>query len=293
MESEKNKIGLVFDEVCDLPQKIIEDNGISIVKFKLDFQELASLPGNIYEKVREGERRGLKSLIKTSQPSINDFLSAFKEKLKEFEEVLCITFSSKISGTYNSAIQARKFLEQEFQNRVHIFDSTHGSGSEGLICLKAISLIKEKLHIEEIIERLKKELPNFKLIAMYKSSKWLEASGRISGLMPAIINRAEKMDIKPLFGIKDGKLTIVGIKKNIKDIPTALFEEFEKTTRKIRETGKKVFVAITHADSQEQADKLKELVLGLKNTEISFINLVCFPVGGHIGPDTLILSWNQ
>lgn len=287
------KIGLVFDEVCDLPQEIVESNRIGIVRFKLDFQDLADIPGNIYEKVREGERRGIKSLIKTSQPSINDFLSAFKEKLKEFEEVLCITFSSKISGTYNSAMQAKKFLAQEFQNKVHVFDSTHGSGSEGLIGLKALSLIKEKLKVEEIIDRLKKDLPNFKLIAMYKSPKWLEASGRISGLMPMMISQAEKMNIKPLFGIKDGKLTIIGIKKNIKDLPAALFEEFEKTTEKFRTAGRKISVAITHADSSDQANKLKEMILNLKNTEIAFINLVCFPVGGHIGPDTLILSWHQ
>lgn len=289
----QNKIGLVFDEVCDLPQEIVESNKIGIVRFKLDFQELADIPGNIYEKVREGERRGLKSLIKTSQPSINDFLSAFKEKLKEFEEVLCITFSSKISGTYNSAMQAKKFLAQELQSKVHVFDSTHGSGSEGLICLKAISLIKEKLGIEEVIEKLKKDLPNFKLIAMYKSPKWVEASGRVPRFIPILMNQAEKMDIRPLFGIRDGKLIPIGIKKNIKDIPSALFEEFEKATKNIREAGRKITVAITHADSMAQANKLKEMILGLKNTEISFVNLVCFPVGGHIGPDTLILSWNQ
>jgi len=284
---------LVFDEVCDLPQETIEANKIGIVKFKLDFQELADIPGNVFEKVREGERRGIKSLIKTSQPSINDFLSAFKEKLKEFEEVLCITFSSKISGTYNSAMQAKKFLAQELQNKVHVFDSMNGSGSEGLLCLKAISMVKEKLHTEEIIERLKKELANIRLIAMYKSPKWIEASGRVPRFIPMMMNQAEKMDIKPLFGLRDGKLTIIGVKKNIKNIPSALFEEFEKATQKIREAGKKVSVAITHADSIGQAEKLKEMVLSLKNTEVAFINPVCFPVGGHIGPDTLILSWNQ
>jgi len=284
------KIGLVFDEVCDLPQEIIDSNKIGIVRFKLDFQELANIPGNIYEKVREGERRGIKSLIKTSQPSINDFLSAFKEKLKEFEEVLCITFSSKISGTYNSAMQAKKFLEQGLQDKVHVFDSTFGSGSEGLVGLKAISLIKEKLHIEEIIDRLKKELPNIRLIAMYKSPKWVEASGRVPRFMPTM---AEKMDIKPLFGLRDGKLNIIGIKRNIKNLPSALFEEFEKMTRKIRETGKKVTVAITHADNIKEANELRDMVLELKNTEIAFINTVCFPVGGHIGPDTLLISWNQ
>ena len=45
--------------------------------------------------------------------------------------------------------------------------------------------------------------------------------------------------------------------------------------------------------TMEQVEKLKTMILNLKNTEIAFINLVCFPVGGHIGPGTLIVSWNQ
>ena len=293
MEETKEKIGLVIDETFDLPQEIIEDNKITVVKFKLDFQELANIPGNVYEKAREGERRGIKSLIKTSQPSINDFLSAFKEKLKEFEEILCITISSKLSGTHNSAVQAKKFLEQELQKRVQVFDSLNASGTEGLLSLKAISLIKEKLNASEIVEKLKKELPNIKLIGMYKSPKWIEASGRFPKFVPAMMNQAEKMDIKPVFGLKDGKLTIVGVKRNIKDIATALFEDFEKATRRIREAGKKIIVAITHADNIEQADKLKEMILNLKNTEVAFVSLVCFPVGGHIGPDSVVISWNQ
>ncbi|MFA5714142.1 MAG: DegV family protein [Candidatus Paceibacterota bacterium] len=293
MELVKEKIGLIVGETSDLPQEIVDINKITVVRFKLDFQELANLPGNVYEKVREGEKRGIKSLIKTSQPSINDFLSVFKEKLKEFEEILCITFSSKISGAYNSAIQAKKFLEAELQNKVHVFDSMNASGSEGLVALKAISLIKQKLNLNEIIEKLKKELPNIKLIGMYKSPKWIEASGRFPRFVPAMMNQAERMDIKPVFGLRDGKLTIVGVKKNIKDIATALFEEFEKTTKKIRESGKNIDIAITHADNIEQANKLKDLILSLENTKIAFVSLICFPVGGHIGPGSMVLSWNQ
>jgi len=156
-----------------------------------------------------------------------------------------------------------------------------------------MSLIKEKINISDIISRLTKELPNIKMAATYKNSKWLEASGRLPSIGNAIIKQAERMDIKPIFGFKNGKLSIVAIKKNIKDIPTALFEEFEKATRSAREAGKKVKVAIAHADNTEQAEKLKKMILDLKNTEIAFINLVCFPVGGHIGPDSMTLSWHQ
>jgi len=294
MEVEKEKIGLVTDEIGDIPDDLVVENKISVVKYKLDFQELSEIPGNVYQKIREGERRGIKNLlIKTSQPSINDFLSVFKEKLKNFEEVLCITFSSKVSGAYNSAMQAKKFLEKELQDKVHIFDSLRGTGCEGLLVLKAATLIKEKMNIPNIISNLSKELPNIKMVATYKNSRWLEASGRFPAIGNAIINRAEKMDIKPIFGFKNGKLNIVAIKRNVKDVATFLFEEFEKTSRKAREAGRKISVAIAHADDIEQAEKLKAMVLNLKNTEIVFINLVCFPVGGHIGPGSMTLSWNQ
>jgi DegV family protein with EDD domain len=290
----KEKIGLVTDEICDIPEEMINENQISVVKYKLDFQELSEIPGNVYQKIREGERRGIKNLlIKTSQPSINDFLSVFKEKLKNFEEVLCITFSSKVSGAYNSALQAKKFLEKELQDKVHVFDSLRGSGCEGLVVLKAASLVKDKMGIIDVISTLTKELPNIKMLATYKDSKWLEASGRLPSLGNAIINRAQKMDIKAVFGFRNGKLSVVAIKRNVKEISIALFEEFEKATRKARETGRKVKVAIAHADSIEQAEKLKAMILSLKNTEIAFTNLVCFPIGGHIGPDTITLCWNQ
>jgi DegV family protein with EDD domain len=294
MEVEKEKIGFVTDEVCDIPEEMTNENKISVVKFKIDFQELSEIPGNVYQKIREGERRGIKNLlVKTSQPSINDFLSVFKEKLKNFEEVLCITFSSKVSGTYNSAVQAKKFLEKELQDKVHIFDTLRGTGCEGLLVLKAVSLAKEKMNVPDIVSNLTKEIPNVKMVATYKISKWLEASGRFPAFGNAILNRAEKMDIKPIFGFKNGKLNIVAIKRNVKEISIALFEEFEKATRNARETGKKIKVAIAHADSLEQAEKLKKMILELKNTEISFVGLVCFPVGGHIGPDSMTLSWNQ
>lgn len=294
MDTEKEKIGFVTDEVCDIPEEIINENKIGVVRYKLDFQELSEMPGNVYQKIREGEKRGIKNLlIKTSQPSINDFLSVFKEKLEKFEEVLCITFSSKISGAYNSAMQAKKFLEKELQDKVHIFDSLRGTGCEGLIVLRAVSLAKEKLSIPDIISNLTKELPNVNMVAMYRNSRWLEASGRFPTVGNMIINQAEKMDIKPIFGFKNGKLNIVTIKRNVKEMSVTLFEEFEKATRNARETGKKIKIAITHADNMEEVAKLKNMISSLKNTEISFINLLCFPVGGHVGPGTLVISWKQ
>jgi len=280
---EKN-IGIVADEAVDLSEKIIKENDISIVNFKLELGELEKFPGNIYEKMRTAEKQGKISFVKTSQPSINDFAKAFNEKLKEYKEIICFTISSKVSGTYNSAIQAQKFLSSELKERVHVFDTLNGSAGEGLIALKAIELIKQKLHIKEIINKLSEEIKNTHLLGIYENGKWLEASGRI----PRFINKgAERIGIKPVFGFKDGKLKIVAIKR-VQEVADILFEEFKKKI----EPNKKTIAAITHADNEPQANKLKDLLSKL-NIDVAFNTMVCLPIGGHIGPGALVLSWYQ
>ena len=286
----KQKIGIVTDEASDLPEEIVNKYNIGIARFKVDLQNLINIPGNIYQKIREAEKIGIPNTIKTSQPSINEFLSVFKEKLKDFEEIICITMSSKVSGTYNSAIQAKKFLQKELQEKVHVFDSLNGSSGEGLVVLKSISLIKENLEIKKIIEKLKEGISSFKLLGVYEKPKWLESSGRVPRFIPALMKEAEKMSIKPIFGMKSGQLKVVGIKRNIKDLSSALFEEFEKATKKIKSP---ISVAITHADNIPQAERLKELINNLNNAKVLFTNLTCIPLGGHIGPGSLIISWKE
>ena len=95
------------------------------------------------------------------------------------------------------------------------------------------------------------------------------------------------------FKMENGKLSVAGVKRNIIDLSSDIFEEFDKATKKARGEGKKIIVGITHADDISQATKLKEMILSLKNTEVAFINLTCFPIGGHIGPNSLILSWQE
>ena len=242
---------------------------------------------DFYRAIEEGKTP------KTTQVNAERFVEFFTPFLESGYDVLHLTFSSGLSGTYNSAVQAKKFLQKEFQDKVHVIDSLNGSAGEGLVALKIIELIKNNFNSQEINAKIKESIERTKLLGAYHSPKWLEASGRFPRFVPAMMQRAEKMSIKPIFGMKNGKLSIAGIKRNISDLSSALFEEFEKSTKKARENGKKIIVAITHADDKNQAEKLKKLVLSLKNTEVAFINLTCFPIGGHIGPNSLVLAWQE
>jgi len=290
-----NKIGLVVDEGADLPQEIIEKYQMAVVPVKMDWPEVENLPGeNTFQKMREAEKREIKSFGKTSQPSPKDFLDAFERQLERFDKIICITLTSKLSGTYNSANQARGILKEEDQKRVFIVDSLNASCGEGLSDLKAIDLIEQGKDTEEIVKELEKFVPQVRLYGMLEEIKWLEASGRISSTLANWVRRMQKIGVRPIIGIKKGVIKAIGIKAGAKDIPTGLFHQFEAKTKKLRNQGKKIRVAITHGDNLEGAQRLKEMIeKELEGVEVAFINLIDNVLGVLGGPNTLVLAWSE
>jgi len=290
------KIGLVIDEGADLPKELIEKYQIEVVPLKMEWPEIENLPGeNTFQKMREAEKRGVKSFGKTSQPSPKDFVEAFSRQFERFEKLICITITSMHSGTYNSACQAKNFLEPEKKEKIFILDSLNGSCGMGLLVLRAIDLIgKGEKKVEEIFKDLEVFRPKIVLRGILRDPKWLEASGRISSTVANLIRKMEKIGFRPMLGIKNGVIKAVGIKTRVKDIPTALFQELKEKTEKLLNKGKKIRVAITHGDNLEGAQKLKEMIeRDLKNTEVAFINLIDNVIGVLVGPNALVLAWAE
>lgn len=290
-----NKIGLVVDEGADLSQEIIEKYQMVVVPVKMDWPDLENLPGeNTFQKMREAEKRGVKSFGKTSQPSPKDFLEAFKKQLERFDKIICITLTSKLSGTYNSANQAKNILPPEDQKRVFIVDSLSASCGEALSDLKAIDLIEQGKGIEEIVKELEKFIPQVYLYVILEDPKWIESSGRISSTIANWFRRMQKIGVRPILGFKKGLIKPIGIKAGAKDIPTALFHQLEAKTKKLRNQGKKIRVAITHGDNPEGAQRLKEMIeKELEGTEVAFINLIDNVLGVLVGPDAFVLAWSE
>ena len=286
-------MGLVVDEGADLPQEIIEKYQMAVVPVKMEWPDIENLPGeNTFQKMREAEKRGIKSFGKTSQPSPKDFLDAFTKQFEKFDKIICITLTSKLSGTYNSAIQAKDLLEPEQKERIFVVDTLNITCGEALLVLKAIDLINEGEDVEEIIKELEKLIPRVRLYGMLEEIKWLEASGRISHTLANWVRRMQKIGFRPIIGIKKGVIKAIGIKAGAKDIPTALFHQFEAKTKQFRNQGKKIRVAITHGDNLKGAQRLKEMIKKeLEGTEVAFINLIDNVLGVLVGPDTLILAW--
>ena len=325
------RIGLITDEGADLTSEIIEKHQIAIVPLKVIWPpEIENLPGEtIFHKMREADKKGLKIFCQTSQPSPKDFLDIFKKELEKFEKIICITITSKLSGTYNSAIQAKNFLNQEKKERIFVVDSLNASCGMGLLVLRAIDLIKElkedkssscaefsrsesesrKEHkvlfdslanaregkeIEEIVKDLEILKQKIQLRAFLQDPKWLEHSGRISKTIASWIRRMAKMGVRPLIGIKEGTVKAVGIKTGVRDVSEALFQELEGKTKKARKEGQPLKIAIIHCLNPEGAQKLKEIIeKRLPNSQIAFVNLIDRVVGSIVGLGVVGLAWHE
>ena len=167
-----DRIGIVTEETVDLLPETIEEHQIAIVPAVLIWPELEKMIGeNIFQKMRGLERQGINSFGKTSQPTPNDFLIKYQHQMERFDKVLCITVTSKLSGSHNSAILAKTLLEPEEQPRVLIIDSLNASCSQALVVLKAIDLIKSGKELQDIVNELQEFIPHVHLFAMFSRPK--------------------------------------------------------------------------------------------------------------------------
>jgi len=289
-----NSIGLIVGETASLPKEIIKKFKIVFVPFVVDWPEGENLQGeNLFQKMREAVNRGIKKFPKTSQPSIGNYKKAFEEALSKFEKAILITISSKLSGAYNAACLAKKMFSQKIQERIEIIDSQTGSVGEGLLVLKTAKWIESgKKNFTEIVQSVKNLIPEIHLFGMLGDPMWLEAGGRLSHPLAVLLRQMQKIGMRPLVGTRDGIVKAVALKMKAKDVPTALFNQLIGEIKDKIEAGKKIMVAISHADNLKGAKKLKKIIENKLNmVNIVFLNLIDPIVGVHGGPDTLLLSW--
>lgn len=287
----KVSVGIVTEgNIVLLPEKVLERYWVETVDAIVDWPEGENLPGaNIFQKMREADERGIKSFPKTSQAPPKSYSEAFKRQLEKFEKVLCLSITSKVSGCYNSACQAREMLKEGQMERVYVFDSLQAAASQALLVLKAIEMIQGHREIGEILDELKKESFQAHIYVILEDPKWIEAGGRVNKSQANWIRRMKKINLHPLITIKSGAVTKGGI-IFAKDMAGALFKKISKESKKTRSKGKKIRVIIQHADNFEEAEKLRQMLKEIK-AEVPFIGLASPVMCAHTGPGSLIAAW--
>lgn len=283
----RKPLGLVVGETANLPQDFIKKYQIEEVPFKSRFPDGEILTKeNFFQKLREAMKTG-RPLPTTSAPSFGDFLSAYQKALEKFEKILVITLSSKLSGTYSSARIARSIYKKPEKLNITVFDCASAEVGEGLVAIKAQELIDQGKNIEDILEELKTFCPKIIFLGFIEDIKHIARSGRIHlpGFIVKIFSYIQKIGLRILIEIKNGKVRFSSMRFS-RDPIKVLVKEIIK-----RSQGKKIRVAIAHAERLKEAQELQKQLEKNLNAEIMYVSSVSAVVGTYTGPGTMLVAF--
>lgn len=197
-------VKLIVDSASDINEKEAEELGVTMLPMEVRFGSDEFLDGvnlapkDFYNKLIESDE-----LPKTSQINPYRFEEEFEKLTANGDEVVVITISSKLSGTYRSACEASK----NYQGKVFVVDSLNATIGERLLCQYALRLIKEGKTASEIATELNNIKSKINVMAMLNTLKYLKKGGRISAVTALA---GEVFSIKPVVGIIAGEVKMIG-----------------------------------------------------------------------------------
>jgi DegV family protein with EDD domain len=202
----------------------------------------------------------------------------YKKLSKETDEILVIVVSSKLSGTFQSATQARALLKNDC--RIEIIDSLSVAMGEGLIVVDAANAVKAGAKLDEVTAQARKAVGRSHLIAYFDTLKYLARGGRIGkaqGLLGSMLS------VKPLLTIREGEMAPL---TRVRSFSAGL----EHVYGMVSAMPNIKLLAVEHSTSLENADKMVEKLSSIYPKEKIFRSVISPVIGTYAGPDAMAIS---
>ncbi|SHJ83812.1 DegV family protein [Paramaledivibacter caminithermalis] len=275
-------IKILTDSVADIPEGIVKELNIKVMPLTVNFEDGSYKDGieitkeKFYKKLLNS-----KKLPTTSQITPGEFIEVFEELTKNGDEIIVILMSSCLSGTYNSAVNAKEYLQSE---RITVIDSKLVTFSQGLVVVEAARMAAKGYHKSEIIDRVYYMIENLECKFIIGDIEYLKKGGRLTPSQALI---GKLLNIKPILTMKDGKLIyddkVRGKKKAIKWVINWIFENNYNLEEKT--------VGLFHSDNYEFLMELrKELESNFDIKEIIEAKVGAV-VGTHAGPGCIAIAF--
>ena len=217
-------------------------------------------------------------LPSTTQPSPNDFIEVYKKLSEETDEILVITVSSKMSGTFQSAVQAKDAVRGKC--KVEVVDSLQVAMAEGLIVISVVNAIKQGLNLHQAADAAHSAMSRIHLVAYFDTLKYLAKGGRIgkaSGLVGSLLS------VKPILTTKDGEMAPL---TRVRSLTAGLdyLYNFAIGYQKIEA------LAVEHATTTVEADKLVERLDKIHTKGKIYRSVISPVIGTYSGPGALAVT---
>lgn len=268
------KIAVLTDSVSDIPDDMLKLYDIYIAPLTINIDDKSYKDGidikkeEFYKIIESGK------VPSTTQVSPIEFMDIFKDLLKSYDMILCILISSKLSGTYQSAVIAKNNLESD---KIFIIDSKNFSLGDGLIALEAAKMASQGENIKDIINKVDFMIPKMQCLMVFDSLDYLYKGGRLSRSQAFIGNI---LNIKPIIVNDDGELKLKDKVRGKKNAIKWIINYMKETKIDFEDE----VIGLVHSDKLEFMNEVENALrneLGVKN----FIkNRAGCTSGAHAGP---------
>jgi fatty acid kinase fatty acid binding subunit len=271
---------VVTDTTAYLPDELIAEHGIHRVSLYVSLggeqrpesEITVSEYGDFYERLRHSNEGAT-----TSQPSVGDFTSVYEPLLADGKEIVSIHLSAGISGTCESAQQARQRLMSEGRGgeRIHVYDSRSGAGGQGLVVLAAARAAASGADGAEVLAAAERCRGRLEMWFVIDTLEYLRKGGRI-GAAQAWLGSA--LQIKPILTLMEEITPVERVRTR-----RSAFERIVEYARQRHADGADAWV-VQHIQNREAARRLVEQGRDIFGTEPVFVSEVGPVIGAHVGP---------
>lgn len=275
---------ITTDMTADMADDFMKNNNIDIISmpYTIDGIEYGRDNSQPYHEFYDNMRKG--AMATTSQVDLFDAENIFEKHLKNGEDILHISFSSGMSGSYdNLQIIAKDLLEKYPERKIVIIDSLSGAGGEGLIVYYAFKKKQEGATLKELADWCEENKLNFRHYFIVEDLDHLKRGGRITKI-EALLGKI--MNIKPILDLSySGKITPIQKAMGKNKAISTMIDHLKKKI--ILE--KNDFVLVSHGDCIEEAQSMgQKIKAALNNIAVKYC-YVNYLVGSHAGPNSLAI----
>lgn len=276
------KVAIVIDSTADIPNEWIEKHDLSVVPLYVIWSgeqlrdNVDIQPGEFYDRLEVA-----KEVPSTSQPTPGDFKEVYEKLSQQGHDILSIHISSKLSGTVNSAQQAKAMLPDA---NIEIIDSLSTSMDTGWQVYAALKTAARGASLAECKAIAEQARDNSGVLFMVDTLEFLHRGGRIGGAQRFI---GTALNFKPILEVREGAIEGVERVRTKRKATQRLMDLVEGSIG-----GREpVYLAAMHAKAPQEAEKLlEEMSARVKPIETTLTD-VSPVIGTHAGPGLVALAY--
>jgi len=278
-----NKVAIITDSTSAIPDSIAREHNLTIVPLNLIWDGISYLDG-IEVTPKEFYERLVKSdtIPTTSQPSVGKFTEEFRKLIDQGFDILTIVISSKLSGTYQSALQA---AEDFPKNRIVVVDSLQTSMPLAIAVLMTAQAAQRGATLLECTNLANDLCQRVRTLFIVDTLEFLYKGGRIGGAA-RLIGTALKM--KPLLELKNGEIDSFD---KVRTYKKAVDRVFEVAETELGKQGTIEYLGIVTANAPQAGDELLTMAHQRFHVRNEFVGQISPVIGTHVGPGTIGLVY--